>query len=207
MTMLSTARELFVRGATEEDASAIVGVLSAAFQNDPLTRWMIPDAARRAELTPLFFRVLFDSHLPFGGIYHVEAAGDAAPAGAAVWVPEGTAPDPDGEARVIAAFLEAFAEHAARLRTVLQMAAAVHPHQPHAYLFVLGTRPERQSQGFGSALIRHVTERLDAEGTAAYLEATCADNRRLYARHGFADVGVIRLPGGPPLFRMWREPR
>ena len=42
------------------------------------------------------------------------------------------------------------------------MMGEAHPHDPHAYLFVLGTRPERQAQGFGSALIRHVTERLTA---------------------------------------------
>lgn len=207
MTTAQTAAHLTVRRAAEGDAPAVVDVLSAAFQTDTLFRWMIPDAARRAELDPPLFRLLFESHQPLGGIHIAQVAGDTGPAAAAVWVPEGTEPDPDGEAQVLAAFLETAAENAGRLETVLRMMAEVHPHEAHAYLFVLGTRPQRQSRGLGSALIRHVTERLDRQGTAAYLEATCEDNRRLYARHGFADVGVIQLPDGPPMFRMWRAPR
>ena len=207
MTTAQTAPNLTVRSAAECDGAAVVDVLSAAFQTDALFRWMIPDDVRRMVLDPALFRILFDSHLPLGGIDIAHGAGDAAPAAAAVWVPDGTEPDPDGEAQVVASFLEAAQENAGRLETVLAMMAEVHPAEAHAYLFVLGTRPERQSQGLGSALIRHVTERLDRQGTAAYLEASCEDNRRLYARHGFADVGVIQLPDGPPLFRMWRAPR
>ena len=207
MTTAQTAPNLTARRAAEGDASAVVEVLSAAFQTDTLFRWMIPDAARRAELNPALFRILFDSHLPLGGIDIAHAADEAAPAAAAVWVPEGTEPDPDGEAQVVAAFLDAAQENAGRLETALGMMAEVHPAEAHAYLFVLGTLPARQSQGLGSALIRHVTQRLDRQGTAAYLEASCEDNRRLYARHGFADVGVIQLPDGPPLFPMWRAPR
>jgi ribosomal protein S18 acetylase RimI-like enzyme len=207
MTTTQTAPNVTVRGATEGDAAAVVDVLSTAFQTDTFFRWMIPDDARRAELSPLLFRILFDSHLPLGGLDIAQAGSDATPAAAAVWVPETTVPDPDGEAEVLAAFLAAAEENAGRMETFFEMSAEVHPHEPHAYLFVLGARPQRQGQGLGSALLRHVSERLDRQGIAAYLEATCEDNRRLYARHGFADVGVIQLPDGPPLFRMWREPR
>ena len=34
-----------------------------------------------------------------------------------------------------------------------------HPREPHHYLFFLGTRPEWQSRGIGSALMRPVLER------------------------------------------------
>jgi GNAT superfamily N-acetyltransferase len=87
------------------------------------------------------------------------------------------------------------------------MMADVHPAEPHAYLFLIGTRPDRQGAGLGSALLRHVLERCDREGTPAYLEATTAGSRRLYLRHGLAEVGVIQLPDGPPMWRMWRDPR
>jgi ribosomal protein S18 acetylase RimI-like enzyme len=206
MTTVQTAPNVTVRPAAEADGPAVVDVLSAAFQTDLLFRWMIPDDARRAELDPALFRILFDTHLPLGGIDTARGPGDAAPVAAAVWIPEATVPDPDGQAQIVAAFLATAAENAGRLEHALGMMADVHPPEPHAYLFVIGTRPERHSQGLGSALIRHVTERLDRQGTAAYLEASCEDNRRLYARHGFADVGVIQLPDGPPLFRMWRDP-
>jgi ribosomal protein S18 acetylase RimI-like enzyme len=196
-----------VRRAAGADAAAAAGILAAAFLADPVFAWLIPDPARRAELHPPLFRVLVDGHLALGGVYTAQGGADDGPAAAAVWVPEGTEPDPEGEAAMVAAFMELAAENAGRLETCLGLMAEVHPHADHAYLFVIGAAPERQGRGLGSALIRHVTERLDRDGTAAYLEATCESNRRLYARHGFADVGIIQLPDGPPMYRMWRDPR
>jgi hypothetical protein len=43
--------------------------------------------------------------------------------------------------------------------------------------------------------------------TPAYLEATSEINKRLYLRHGFETIGEIRLPSGPSMWPMWREPR
>lgn len=196
-----------VRSAARADAAAIVATLAAAFDTDPLLAWIIPDPARRAELSPPLFRILLDGHLPLNGVYIACTPSDAGPVAAAVWVPEGAQPDPAGEEAMTATFMATAAENAGRLGTCLAMMAQAHPQEEHAYLFVIGTAPGRQGGGLGSALIRHVTQRLDRAGVAAYLEATSEDNRRLYARHGFADVGTLRLPDGPPLFRMWRDPR
>jgi hypothetical protein len=42
----------------------------------------------------------------------------------------------------------------------------------------------------------------------AYHEGTTPRNRALYERHGYVNQGEFTLPdGGPPLWRMWREPR
>jgi hypothetical protein len=42
----------------------------------------------------------------------------------------------------------------------------------------------------------------------AYLNAGSARSRDLYARHGFEVMEQFELPdGGPPLWRMWREPQ
>ena len=41
----------------------------------------------------------------------------------------------------------------------------------------------------------------------AYLNAGSPRSRDLYLRHGFEVTEEFRLPeGGPPLWRMWREP-
>jgi len=95
-------------------------------------------------------------------------------------------------------------------RALKGMAAmdAVHPHEPHYYLPIIGVDPAAQGQGIGSSLLRPVLERADREGMPAYLEATTPRNRALYARHGFEDVDVLHLPyDGPPMWRMWREPK
>jgi hypothetical protein len=54
--------------------------------------------------------------------------------------------------------------------------------------------------------MRPVLERCDREGVPAYLEASGARNRDLYLRLGFRVTGEIRLPDGPSMWPMWREP-
>jgi len=81
-----------------------------------------------------------------------------------------------------------------------------HPAKPHFYLSVVGTDPEQQGGGIGSALLTPVLERCDLDQTAAYLESSKESNLSFYARHGFAVTKRIELPEGPPLWLMWREP-
>lgn len=206
MTTGAQTRSPAVRPAAAGDMPALAAVLAAAFQNDPVFAWMFPDPTRRAELNPPLFRLLVDSFLPLGETYACEPVPGAGVVSAAVWVPPGVEPDPEGEAELAALFVAAAEEHGERAGTLLELMAAAHPSEQHAYLFILGTAPAWQGQGFGSAQLRHVTGWLDREGTAAYLEASSPENRRLYLRHGFTDVGTVQLPGGPPFFCMWREP-
>jgi hypothetical protein len=56
--------------------------------------------------------------------------------------------------------------------------------------------------------MRPILERCDRERMPAYLNAGSPRSRDLYLRHGFEVTEEFRLPeGGPPLWRMWREPR
>jgi GNAT superfamily N-acetyltransferase len=82
-----------------------------------------------------------------------------------------------------------------------------HPIEPHFYLSVVGTDPEQQGGGVGSALLAPVLRICDESGTAAYLESSKESNVPFYARHGFAVTERMELPGGPPLWLMWRSPR
>jgi ribosomal protein S18 acetylase RimI-like enzyme len=82
-----------------------------------------------------------------------------------------------------------------------------HPVLPHYYLSVIGTDPDQQGGGIGSALLAPVLSRCDSEGVAAYLESSKESNVGFYARHGFTVTDKVELPDGPPLWFMWREPR
>jgi GNAT superfamily N-acetyltransferase len=82
-----------------------------------------------------------------------------------------------------------------------------HPAEPHWYLNVLSTVPDRQGEGLGAAIIQPVLERCDAGGVRAYLESSNPRNLPFYRRHGFVDAGEIHLEGGPSMTKMWREPR
>lgn len=77
----------------------------------------------------------------------------------------------------------------------------------HRYLRVIGVGPDDRGRGFGSALLAEGLAECDAAGLPAYLEASAPRNAALYARHGFRPYGPpIRLPDGPELFPLWREP-
>jgi len=64
-----------------------------------------------------------------------------------------------------------------------------------------------QGRGLGSALLASTLQRCDRDGTAAYLDATSEDNRRLYERHGFVVTAERSADGSPPMWAMWRDPR
>ncbi len=82
-----------------------------------------------------------------------------------------------------------------------------HPPEPdHWYLAVLGIDPSAQGQGLGSAVLRPVLERCDADGIGAYLESSKERNIDFYARHGFRVTGELALPRGPAMWPMWRDP-
>jgi ribosomal protein S18 acetylase RimI-like enzyme len=78
---------------------------------------------------------------------------------------------------------------------------------PHWYLAVLGTDPSAQGRGLGSATLAPVLERCDADGVGAYLESSKERNIDFYARHGFRVTAELRLPRGPSVWPMWREPQ
>lgn len=155
--------------------------------------------ARRREIEPRFFGIVLEALLAHDEIYTT----DDVVAGA-IWVPPGV--EDDGE-ELVAALGEVSGEYAQTLFEILGLMDEKHPHDPHNYLFFLGTRPEWQSRGIGSALMGPVLERCDRAGVPAYLEATSEVNKRLYLRHGFEVTGEIRLPGGPTMWPMWRAPR
>jgi ribosomal protein S18 acetylase RimI-like enzyme len=72
---------------------------------------------------------------------------------------------------------------------------------------VLGTDPEAQGRGIGSAVLRGVLDQCDRDGVAAFLESSKESNIAYYARHGFRVTEEVQLLRGPSMWRMWRDPR
>jgi hypothetical protein len=67
----------------------------------------------------------------------------------------------------------------------------------------LAVHPVRQRRGNGGA--SHYAP-LDRTGFPAYLAANDAGDRGRYPRHGLVGREVVRLPGGSPLWSIWRAP-
>lgn len=80
-------------------------------------------------------------------------------------------------------------------------------HGSYYYLSFIGTHPDARSKGYGSLLLRHITQRADAEGRYCLLEATSDRSRSLYERHGFVTYETYHVTSkAPPVFFMIRAP-
>ncbi len=66
---------------------------------------------------------------------------------------------------------------------------------PHTYLFILGTEPEYQGRGLGSALLTPLLARSLSQGLPCYLETFNPINLPFYERHGFRIVHEDVVPG------------
>ncbi len=199
MTELGT--DTGIRTARAADRDAIAELLHEVFRDDPVSRWVFPDAAHREDAHPRLFGAFLDHGLAHGTV-HVTADGAAS----AVWYSVA-----GGELRggdELGARLEQVDPGNDRLPELGRRTEAVHPvDRDHAYLQAIAVTSGRQGRGLGTALLAPVLERCDRLALPAYLEASNDGSRRLYERLGFRTLDpVVSLPGGPPMYPMWREP-
>jgi GNAT superfamily N-acetyltransferase len=177
------------------ECEAAIRVLTAAFADDPVCRWLVPDDLPGFDAARVF-RPVVEQSADQG-----ELVVDPGGAAIAVWLRQGPeAPAGDGAA---------LPDELARLTALTILTEQRHPvGREHLYLAFLGVVPGAQGSGTGGRLLREGLARADAERLPAYLEASSARSRPFYERHGFRATGdPIVLPDGPRLWPMWREPR
>jgi ribosomal protein S18 acetylase RimI-like enzyme len=78
--------------------------------------------------------------------------------------------------------------------------------EPHWYLDLLAVDPDRQGLGIGSALLRAVNERSDADGRPCALFTFTEQNVRLYQRHGYEIVDDGEAPLMPLHYWCMKRP-
>jgi GNAT superfamily N-acetyltransferase len=194
-----------VRKVTYADVPRLAVVLGRAFDSDPPMRWFLRDEERRIELARQMFDVMLRTvHISRDACYTTDDV-----AGGALWVPPGRwTLGLLQQLRLLPGMIRVFGRDLPRAQRGLSAMDSGHPRRPHWYLDSLGVEPEHQGRGIGSALMQPVLERCDRERMPAYLNAGSPRSRDLYMRHGFKVTEEFRLPEqGPPLWRMWREPR
>ncbi|MFI6603453.1 GNAT family N-acetyltransferase [Nonomuraea sp. NPDC050536] len=196
-----TLSSLTIRPATAADAEPLVALLAEAFADDALTVWAFPDPVRRRQILPGFFRAFYDLALAQRGTYTTDDRQAVVLA-----TPPGAADPGEAFARRLAA---AAGEYADALMTIVDLQELYHPASPrHLYLGFGAVSPERQQTGLASAVMAHLMEECDRDGTPAYLEASSAGGAAVARRFGFEPHGpLIHIPGGPQLRPMWRDPR
>ena len=196
----SDPRRLAVVRAAADDREAVAEVLARAFQADPVARWAFPDPATY----PAAFSAFVEA---FGGAAFDHGSAWLVPGlrGAALWLPPGVGPDEQAVATVFERYVPA--GRLGDLFVLMDKMGRHHPPVAHWHLPLIGVDPVDQGRGYGSALLRAVTGRLDRDGQVAYLESTNASNVALYRRHGFEVIATIEIGDAPPVFPMMREPR
>lgn len=181
--------------------------LAAAFVGDPVFCWMLPEPARRPAALRRYFAIeARHIALQHGCSVAVCDASDVVGV-ALVFPPDRWRMPVSTLARQAPGYLRIFGRRTPQAIGMLASVERRHLLRPHYYLGYIGVVPSAQGRGFGSALLKPIADRCDAEGLPGYLEASSPSSARLYERFGFASVEQIRPLGAPPIELMVREPR
>ena len=185
------------------DLAAIGRCLSRAFEDDPVSVFLFPNARTRRRRLVGFYRMVLPLLSAHGAIYT-----DPEIRAAAVW----QAPSPPkasraGELLTALSMMTALRSASRRGLQLSRVVARSHPRVPHWYLGILGTSPDYQGKGIGSTVLAPILEHCDADGLPAYLESSKQRNIPFYERHGFSVTAELYVVGGPTLWPMLREPR
>jgi GNAT superfamily N-acetyltransferase len=189
--------------ASSADVAPLARALAAAFEDDPIFAWLLPDERRRPDRLLRFFTLELESVvLPSGTAWMSPEA-----SGACLELPPGKWRMPLQTQAVHAPqFVAVFGRSLPRaLITITQMERR-HLREPHFYVPYVGVAPEGQGKGLGTKLLGRTTKRADAAGLPTYLEATSERNAALYERLGFEHLGAFAVLGSPPLWPMRRPP-
>jgi ribosomal protein S18 acetylase RimI-like enzyme len=194
-----------VRKATAADVDALAHMTARAFETDPFWRWMFPGPDFLTRAAKLAAFELNHVHLRHDEVW--TTVGEAQ--GSAMWSP----PDKWRQTNLdmllgVPGTTRIFGRRSLAVLRAFTAVQNAHPPGPHYYLAVLGTDPVHQGKGVGSAVLRPVLERCDAQGLGAFLESSKEENIPFYNRQGFEVTRRLDLPAGaPPVWAMWREPR
>jgi GNAT superfamily N-acetyltransferase len=193
-----------VRRATAADRSVSVDTAARAFANDPFIRHLMPDDERYLHDATRFFGLLFDTRLAGGELWCTDDC-----TAVAQWN------GPDGN-RMGGDWVDAQWEaiepelHPATIPGVDRLDHALDPtwpEEPHWYLGVFATHPDRQGRGLGSAVLAPGLAAADAAGLGAYLVTATEANVAFYAGHGFGIHVEVDLLDGPHIWMLGRPAR
>jgi GNAT superfamily N-acetyltransferase len=188
-----------VRLAQPEDRPAVVRTVLRAFADDPAWRFML--GADYARLAPLMAAALFDQRVVEGTVWVCDDG-----AAVAMWdAPGRHGSDDDGRTAAWREFHAAAGPSGAgQLARYDAALFAVAPSDPHWYLGVLASDPDRWGTGLASTVIEAGLACADADGLACCLETSTESNRAFYERRGFTRSTPVPIEGGPPTWWMTR---
>jgi ribosomal protein S18 acetylase RimI-like enzyme len=184
----------------EDERAQAFATLVSAFTDDPVERWLYPDAQQYLTYFPEFLAALggkaFDEQTVWGLVKLCAIA---------LWLPPGTEPDGDIITSVLTESVSP--EKHGDTFSVLQQMNVAHPTFPHWYLPWFGVDAAQQGRGLGGQLMKACLTVVDASHPPAYLETPNPRNISFYERHGFAVTGQVHAGSCPPVVFMLRASR
>src|SRR3990170_5668065 len=173
-----------VRSLAPSGVSDAAATLAAAFHEDPLSRFLLPQEESRRRWLRLTMTADLRQVLPEGHVYTV--GGDKV-AGVVGWLRPGRYPLPAGRSlRFLAGLLVRVPTGGISIRSVvralqvMRLWERLHLKEAHWYLYVLGVEPSQQGQGLSRSLLDPILERADREALPAYTETSNPRNVTFY---------------------------
>ncbi|MDC1110765.1 N-acetyltransferase [Gammaproteobacteria bacterium] len=182
--------------ASTADLERVKGVLKIGFASDALMRWVFPDASSYLnsfdKWMEEFSRIAFENNI----VYSEENF-----YGSSLWHPPGIFFD----SMVLEPTFATIPED--RIETAVRFFGEFEKYHPEDawYLAFIAVDPAQQRKGIGSFLLKEALQMIDQKGERAYLEASNEQNKALYERHGFGEIGRVQFADSPPAFPMIRE--
>lgn len=193
-----------MRESSPEDHAALAKSMAAAFYDDPVAEWSIPPVSLRDRTLVQFYLAYLHQKQRYGTVWCDDGLN-----GAAIWAPPGKTTM--SVAHTIDLLRRVTHPRLAWRAPMLAVGGiGVERKQPKDrdffYLAALGVDPVAQGRGLGSKLLAPMLEICDTDRVGAYLESSKESNVSFYARHGFRVTEEHKLPRGPVIHLMWRDP-
>ncbi|MDV5148170.1 GNAT family N-acetyltransferase [Streptomyces sp. SBC-4] len=191
-----------VRPITDADVPTAADTLARAFADYPFTRHVIAADGHEDRIRRYQELCLTRIGMVFGRVW-VADGGRAV----AVWAIPGQ--DPSPVFAELGPILGELSGDRAAASAAADAAVAPHrPQEPGWFLETVGTAPEAQGRGLGSAVLIPGIQEAERAGYPAFLETSSEANVRFYERLGFEVTADVQLPdNGPRTWCMRRNPR
>jgi GNAT superfamily N-acetyltransferase len=196
MDLAGVAPEL----AVPADLPGLVVTFAAAFSDDPMIRWPMPDAT--PPVLQEFFRVILTPYVEFGVLWKIHGSD-----GGAAWLPPGLAGQfAEIEQSTRAAINPLTGDGAARATAFWDWLSAHLPSEPCWFLDLVAVAPAAQRRGLGRTLVRHGVDLARSDGCPAFLETGTPGNVPFYQSLGFQIIDEQQAPDGGPVIWFMQTP-
>ncbi|WP_300596146.1 GNAT family N-acetyltransferase [Niabella sp.] len=186
--------------AQEKDRSAVVEILTEAFQDNKSVHYIIPQDAKRLQRIALLMNYSFDLCMLYGEVFLSEDGRGCA----LVVFPDKKKTSLQAMMLDLKLILGATGiRHAIR---AMKREAALRERQPSGplyYLWFIGVRRDAQGRGTGTGLLQELKQRARSTGRIFCLETSALQNIPWYEKNGFRIYNELDL--GYPLYFMKAE--